>query len=253
MRQPVDPQFTPYYECFLRGDLQAIADYCDRNAPRLSDSFYELIGRLFFLQFYRGVKLLLSDVARRASTAGITKRATYEHWYKRLLPLCQGARKFIEEANTSRPDAKRGELWCEYVFQPLPTVHYGHLAGHEDEDRLQREANERDQARRRSAIAELLEWAEDYTEDSVRSKLSGLGCHGKELDALAQSKFHLEGVNRFSAYGFVPREIFFELALTRKEGVKRPFVYKPADVACRYASKIVRVSESWARHKSERK
>ena len=253
MRQPIDPQFKPYYERFLQGDLQAIAEYCDRNVRQLGDSFYELIGRLFFLQFYRGVKPAISDIARRVSTGWITKRATYEHWYERLLPLCQKARKFIKESYATCPDTRRERLWHDYVFQPLPIVRYGHLGGQKDEERLQREANERDQLRRRAAIEELLAWADGHTEASGRSRLSGLGCANKELHALAQGNFHLESVNRFSPYGFVPHEIFFELALTRKERAKRPFVYKPADAACRYACKIVRVSESWARHKNERK
>lgn len=192
MRQPVDVQFKPYYDRFLQGNLQAIVDYCDRNAPRLNDaSFYELMGRLFFLQFYQGVKQVLSDIARSAATGWIKKRETYEYWYKRLLPLCQKARQFIEEAHASCPDAKRDKLWRDYILRPLPPVYYKHLAGLADEDRaglsdheLQKEANDLDQERRRSAIEWFLAGAESLTEDSVRSYFRGLGCRGKQLEQM---------------------------------------------------------------------
>jgi hypothetical protein len=241
LRQPVDPQFKPYYELFLQGRLRAILDYCDRNAPRSNDaSFYELIGRLFIFQFYRGVRQVLSDIEHRAQTGWVKKRSVYEHWYTKLLPLCQEARKFIQQARSSCPDANRDKLWDDYVHQPLPTVRYGHLAGQEDEDRLQREANDRDQELRCLAIKELVTWAESHTKDSVRSRLSVLGCEGKELESLAEGNFHLENVNKFSPFGFVTREIFDDLALTRKEAGRRHFISTPAAVARRFACKIAR-------------
>lgn len=253
LRQPVDPQFKPYYELFLQGHLQAILDYCDRNAPRSNDaSFYELIGRLFIFQFYRGVKQVLSEIQDRARRGWIKKPSVYKHWYKKLLPVCQEARKFVQEARASRPEETRDKLWHDYVYEPLPSVRYGHLAGREDEDRLQREANERDQERRRLAVKELVTWAESHTKDSVHSRLSTLGCKGEELESLVEGNFHLEAVQKFSPFGFVSREIFDDLALTRKEAGKRRFIWKPAVVARRFACKIVRVSESWASRQNVR-
>lgn len=248
LRDPVDAQFRPYYNRIRDGDPASIAEYAHKMWPRLDPSFYELIGHLFFLSHYAGVKRLLREVS---GSSGIDNRKSYEYWYRKLLPLCQSARRFIEQAHASKPEANRNELWYDYISQPLPRLNYKHFAGLPDEERFQREANELDRERRRLAIEELQTTTERLNEDAVRSYFKGLGCRGKELEAMTQSKFHLQSVDIFSPFGMLPHQIFFDLALTRKEGSKRRFVWKPADVACRYACKIVRVSESWARHKGE--
>jgi hypothetical protein len=281
-RQPVDPQFKPYYERILGGDLRAIVDYCDRNAAQkdLDASFYELLGRLVTMRSYRAVKQVLLEIERRGTIGWPSNRDTYDYWYKEIKPACEEARKFIRTVRKSDPRANRIQLWREYVLQPLPTVRYLSLAGRADqqlllhslhgaideqfrpylerilsgdlsakadyEEALQKEQNKRDGELRRSAVEELLEWSNSHTESSVRLRLKAIGCHGRELDLLTKSSFHLDRVNKFRPFGLVTREIFFDLAQTNP-------LLTPAAVARRYACKIVRVSESWASHKDVRK
>jgi hypothetical protein len=252
LRTPVDASFRPYYERVLKGDLAAVAVYFDANGVRtgLDASFFELVGRLLPLRCYRGVRAILSIVEGLSNWP--SNRESYEYWYQRLLPLCRLARQFIEEAHASSPDANRDKLWHDYMYQPLPTARYVRLAGQEDEERLQREANERDQGRRRLAVEVLRTWAKSHTKDSVRSRLSAPGCQGKDLESLVERNFHLANVQKFSPFGFVTREIFDDLALTRVEAGKRHFTRTPATIARRFACKIVRVSESWASRKNVR-
>jgi hypothetical protein len=126
LREPIDAQFSPYYQRFLRGDLRALGDYCDTNLYVNDDcidcgigpfaSFYELIGRLFFFRRDTAVKQILADTKRAAWLNRYeAPRRTYEHWYERLLPLCRDARKSIRDLRASYPDANRAKLWRDYI------------------------------------------------------------------------------------------------------------------------------------------
>ncbi len=248
LRRPVDVQFQPYYERILNSDLSAIGDYVDRNAARrhLDPSFYELLGRLATIRFYAAADRVLADIEWRGNIGSVTNTQAYAYWYRVLLPLCQRARQFIREAHASSPNATRAQLWRDYVFQPFPSIRYALLAELTAKKMLQGQADGRDQRLRNEAVEDLLAWAEDHTVQSARSYLSGLGCHGKELEALTESKFHLENTNKFSPFHLVSHAVFSDLALTRTERERRHFLLTPATVARRYAAKIVRVSESWA-------
>lgn len=281
LRQPVDAQFAPYYERILKGELRAIDDYCERNAPRLDASFHELLGFLVTIRFYGVVNQVLSGVERRGSMMGWpSDRDTYDYWYKEIKPSCETARQFIRNARSSGRSTTRKQLWREYVLQPLPTVRYAFLAGRADqqlllhslqapideqfrpflervlngdlsaktdyEELLQKEQNKRDGEQRRLAAEGLLEWSESHTKDSVRSRLEAMGCDGRELDLLAEGSFQMERVNKFRPFGLVTREIFSDLAKTNP-------LLTPAAVARCYACKIVRMSESWASHKDVRR
>lgn len=216
LREPVDSSFKPYYERFLQGDLRAIVEYSDNKWPQLGASFYELIGRLLFLSHYDAVKKVLAEV----SHAGLPdKRETYKHWYKKLLPLCQAARKFISETLTSHPGARTQQLWCDY---------------------------------RSRHGQQVVQEAESHTRESVRSHLASLGCSGKDLQSLTEGNFTLEGVQELGTFGLVPQDIFFDLLHREGLGTQR-FSWTPAFLARRYACKIARVSESWASRKDVRK
>jgi len=223
LRQPVDPQFKPYYERVLGGDLGAIADYCDRNAAQkdLDGSFYELVGRLVGVRCYRAVNQVLLDIERRGATGWPNNRDTYEYWYKVIKPACEAARQFVRAVRKSGKSVNREGLWHEYVRQPLPAVRYAFLARkadqqlmHQDidysridekvepylerifsggvgaktnyEEMFQKERNERDGELRRSAVEELLEWSESHTRGSVRLRLEAIGCRGRELNLLTE-------------------------------------------------------------------
>lgn len=277
LRQPIDTQFAPYYERILNGELRAIYDYCDRNAPRFDPSFYELLGFLVTIRFYSVANQLLSDIERRGSMSRPSNRDVYAYWYNELKPLCEAARHFIRDARKSGRRASREQLWCEYVLQPLPIARYVFLTGKADqqlllhslqapiddqfrpflerilggdlraktdyEEMLQNEQNKHDAELRRSAGEELLKWSESHTRESVRARLEAMGCHGRELDLLTESSFHLDEVNKFRPFGLVTHDIFFHLAQTNP-------LLTPATVARHFACKIVRVSESWASHKN---
>ncbi len=277
LRQPIDPQFAPYHDRILKGEAKAIYDYCERNSPRLEASFYELLGFLVTIRFYRAANQILLGIERRGGKMGWpSERDTYDYWYKAIKPVCDTARQFIRRTRNSGWRANRELLWREYALEPLSAVRYGSLVGKADEqlllhslhapvdeefepylerirrgdlsaktdyeEMLQKEQNERYRELRRSAVEELLKWSESHTRDLGRSRLEGMGCRGRELELLNESSFHLDRINKFRSFGLVTREIFFDLAQTSP-------LLTPAAVARRYACKVVRHSESWASHK----
>lgn len=277
LSQPIGTQFAPYYDRILRGELRAVYDYCDRDAPRFDPSFYELLGFLVTIRFYRVANQILLGIERRGNMGRPRTRDTYTYWYEVIKPDCEAARKFIRTVRKSGRSPTRIQLWTEYVSQPLPIVRYLSLTGKADqqlrlhslqapideqfrpylkrilggdlsaktdyEEILQRDQNKRDGEQRRLTVEELLKYSESHTRDSVRSRLEAMGCDGRELELLTESSFQLERVNKFRPFGLVTREIFFDLAKTNP-------LLTPAAVARCYACKIVRISESWASHKN---
>jgi hypothetical protein len=232
LSSPIDANFEPAYQQFLKGDMLAILKYCDVNATQrlLANSFYELIGRLVTIRFYLAADIVLEEIERRGVMYWPSSRKTYDHWYEALKPLCRRARKFLKDSYRSDSTSTRDERWRDYVSQTAPGE-----SGNEN------------------WRTELVGWSETHYEETVRSRFQELGCSGRELELLTKSTFHLTRVNKFRPWGLVTREIFFDLASTRYASNKRPFVLTPATVARRYACHIVRVSESWASRRDVRK
>jgi hypothetical protein len=213
LRSPVDPHFEPYYRQALQGNARAILDYCDEHWERgeLSSSFFELLGRLFIISFYKVVATLLSNIARRRVSGSPSKRNVYEYWYRRILkPRCDRARDFVRDAYKSDAEKRREDLWSDYCFQPAWT--------------LETEKDSQHHEMRRRAIEELID------------------AHGS-----AQSSF-ITIVNEFGSFGLVPKEIFFDLALTQLASGRRAFRSTPSQVARKYACRIMNMSESTASH-----
>lgn len=214
LRQPIGPQFQPYYERFLRGHLTALVDYCLRAKNLRHDgSFYELIGRLFFFRHHRAVKRILLEIDR---ATGINDRETYTYWYELLLPLCQRARQFIRENHDSCPNAKlsRDTLARKYIAQK-PTLSEA-----------------------------IQEWPEPYKSQFEMPRQLRDRWQAESMP-LTESNLLLKSVKEFSRWGFVTREIFWSLASTQP-------TLTPATIARRYACKIADVSESWASRKTVR-
>src|SRR5882757_6163927 len=137
LRQPIGIQFAPYYDRILKGDLRAIYDYCDRNAPHLEPSFHELLGFLVTIRFYQVANQILIDFERRGGKMGWpSKRETLDYWNRQIKPVCEAARRFIRNARRSGGGANREKLWREYVFHPLPVVRYIHIVGKADQQLL---------------------------------------------------------------------------------------------------------------------
>jgi hypothetical protein len=221
LRAPVDPQFMPYYEQILNGNVAAIARYCDAITRKsdISSSFCELLGRLVTMRFYRVADMILRDVERRRVIYASDQR-DYLCWNEKLKPLCRRARGFIRSTRKSGRTLTRQDLWSDYLNEN---------AG-QQEGRCQEE-------KRRQAIDGLIQWSESARK--VR------------WSDIPQKRSLLEQVNEFAIYGLVPKEVFFDLALSKNSS--RGFSLTPAQVARRYASRIAGISESTASHKDVRK
>jgi hypothetical protein len=232
LRNPVDANFAPSYEQFVQGDMRAIDRYCDVSATRavLDSSFYELLGRLVTIRFYRSADIILSEIERRGVINWPSRRKTYEYWYGVLKPRCQRARQFIRAARESGSTATTGDLWREYVLRSFPI-----------------------ESRNDPVCSELLDWGKSHTEDSVRSRLRAYGSHGRELERLTKSSFQIDAVNKYGPWRLLPPEIFRALASSRAPLNRCHFRLTPAAAARRYACEIVRVSESWVSRRYVRK
>lgn len=241
LRAPVDPQFAPYYEQILKGNVGVIAEYCDAAvvAREHSSSFYELLGRLVTMRFYRVADMILSDVERRGVIGWPSNQDSYRYWYRKLKPLCDSARAFIRKAHQSETTLKREDLWREYVFRPLPTVRFVEFIGKADEEHLQGEMNARQQKEHHRGLEELLQWS-----GSLRKV---------QWSDVPQKPSDLNQVEKFGVYRLVPKNVFFDLALTRIDLARRTPYWTPAQVARRYASRIAGISESTASRVSVRK
>ncbi|MFZ1973085.1 MAG: hypothetical protein WAU89_09580 [Candidatus Acidiferrales bacterium] len=213
LRSPVDPHFEPYYQQVLQGNARAILRYCDEYWERgcLSDSFFELLGRLFVISFYDVAATILSNIARRRVAGLPRKQKVYEYWYRKVLkPKCDRARQFLRNAYRSDTHKRREELWPEYCLEPSWT--------------LETEADRQYHEMRRQAVKELT-----------------------EAHSSRESSF-ITMVNEFGGFGLVPKEIFFDLALTQVVSDHRVFRLTPAQVARKYACRITGISESTASH-----
>ena len=121
LREPVGPLFDPYYQRILKGDLAAVLDYCESNCGTffLDASFYELIGRLLFLQHhFAAAKQIVAEIARRlVHLTGPPDNVDeeYGHWYCWLRILSKLARQFIRERYKADESVKREQLWHEYI------------------------------------------------------------------------------------------------------------------------------------------
>ncbi len=250
----IHPRFRPYLDRARAGDLNALAEFLEADF-RESDhtgAFYECVGYLVMelgLRQRNAVRKLQSVVRRGRFRSPLAKKEIYSYWYEKLLGPCQEARAFIRKARASDGSKKRKAIWREYVMQPLPTVRFASLAGKKNEEQLQTKENLRHQSARRAAVEELLKWSDANTKETKKEYLAAMGASGGDLEKLAQGNSLLAHVNRFSAFGFVPRDVFFDLAQTQHSAGLRNYGFTPGFVARRYACKIVRVSESAVSHK----
>lgn len=209
---PVDLQFAPFYEELLKGNAEAILRYCDDNweLGNLGRSFYEFLGRLVVVRAYRIAEAILANVERRPVSEMPSERRTYEFWYKRIKPWCDRARKFIRGTHKSNAQRNRENIWTDYCFQPAWEIKT-------QQDKEHHEIRTR-------AIRDLIK------------------AHGS-----AQSTF-ITTVNEFGSFGLVPKQIFFDLALTTISSGSRAVRFTPAHVARKYACRITGISESTASH-----
>jgi hypothetical protein len=213
LRNPVDPAFDPYYQQVLHGNAGAVLKYCDQHWEQgdLSGSFFEFVGRLFTISFYRVAHTILSNIKRRRVSGVPSKQRVYEYWYRRILkPRCESARSFIRDAYKLDSESCREKVWEGYCFQPAWRLQT-------DEDRQHHE-------KRKRAIQELVD-ASDPPSSSL-----------------------INTVNGFGSFNLVPKSIFFDLAVTQRRSGRRSFRDRPAQVTRRYACRITGISESTASH-----
>jgi len=244
LRQPVDHQFEPYYQRFLKGDLIAALEYCDDHGT-LDDSFYELIGRLVALQSWGAARQIVSEIQRRGfylndarhgGASRLPDEVIYRDIYPQLRQLCEVAREFIRERYKKDPVAKREQLWNEYVdgfyspyFFSFPTL--------------------RSEQSSFKTSGDLKAWGETMSSHVVPRP-------GRREETL------WDLVHQFSLHHLVPKPMFFELAETTKRADalaerdrryhSRRFRSTPSMVARKYSAAMVGFSTSHISHKNRR-
>lgn len=225
LRHPVDPQFAPYYDEVRHGDAGAIIRYCDKywEQGNLASSFFEMVGRLFSLKFYSVADLILRDLERRPVAGWPSKRQAFGYWYRKLKPLCDRGRDFIRAALRLGPDSTRERLWVAYIAQPAWEI--------------RSEQDSEHHIKRQQAIrSELLEGPESVANRATKQS--------------SESGRTITLVNGFGSFNLLPKEVFFDLALTKFDG-GRKFCLTPSAVARKYACQIAGLSESTVGHRKE--
>jgi len=281
LRDPVDPQFNPYYKLILReGDLAAVLDHFDSHRGMdLGSSFYELIGRLVpLLRSIPAAKQLLSEIARRGAHF-----SHYDSWYNRLKPLCREARQFINQEYKAAIETKRAHLHDYFEHRIRDSIENA-MAGSPDARELyaMAEANALvnreqlwqeyvrafycreffqsiEQARPQFKEESLLEFAEERSH-GIKELLGYM----ENPNTFPSDQFSLlEMTCWFLNRGLLPKPIFFELATSSKTAVPRAehdrryrnrrLLRTPSSVARKYACAIVGISPSTVSHKNMRK
>ncbi len=272
LRQPVDPQFDPYYQRILKGDLASIFDYCDSNRNRidLDGSFYEFLGRLVpSLESLSAAKQVISEIARRGDyLIGPTDKFLYRYWYSHLKPLCEDARQFIREkykavaavkrqqteeyirkhrsahskaqnATTPSPDTTELKAWAEWAALVKPEQLWNEYV---DKFFL---SNKQDEKARSQDIEEFKAWAEH--------------AHFQRRDP--DSSYDL--MEKCSRHHLIPKRFFFDLSKRsrhfdgRGERDQRyqnlKWLWTPSAIARQYACAVVGISSGTVSHRNVRK
>lgn len=215
LRMPVDPQFAPYYEQVLLGHAEAILRYCDQHWEQgnLGSSFFEMVGRLYLLKFYRAADVILGNIAGRRNPGWPSAQSTYGHWYQKLKALCVPTRKWIKIESTLivNPHKKREILWGMYIARPGWN--------------LTSKRDCADHKTRQESIKDCLDEIQEAQHNSESGQL-------------------ISEVNKLAPFHLVPRKVFDDLALTNAQR----FIHTPSWVARKYACLIVGVSESRPSH-----
>jgi hypothetical protein len=222
LRQPINPQFAPYYEQVLQGNAKAIIQYCDEHwEQELANSFHEIVGRLFLLKRDPVAETILTNIAGRPTPGWPSNRRAYGYWYQKLKALCKRARAWLGASLKNSPSDTRDQRWQSYVEQHQQAVQ----------------------------TTLLQEQGHGIVMISVcnlgREAATPINCTVEEV---SESSRLMSLVNAFGSFNLVPREIFDELALTKSVAGKRTFRFSPSEVARKYACKIVGISESTASH-----
>jgi hypothetical protein len=223
LRQPIDPEFAPSYEQVLQGKAQAILRYCDEHWEQgnLCGSFYEMLGRLFTLKLYKIADTILRNIERRRVSGWPGERKTYGYWYAKLEVLCRRTRESIRAALKASPNSTREQLWCAYVSQPAWKIR-------------SKQDRKHHKLRQQAIRKELLQGRKSATKRATKQP--------------SESGRLITLVNAFGSFNLVPKEVFFDLALTKRDAGRRKFRLTPSDVARRYACQVTSLSESTVSH-----
>ncbi len=253
MREPIDAQFAPYYERFLRCDFRAIIRYRAERCREedVATSFYEFLGRLVTLRFYEVADVILSNIEQRGAISWPSTSEAFNYWYNALRPLCEQARLFIRASHRLAGRKVREKLWRGYLLQPLQDARFSSLKGHPNEASLQVQENVRQQSVRRRAVQSLLEVSETENVEFVRSGLRGLGMDGSKLEKQVTRSYHLAQIKSFARLNLVTREVFFRLAKTKGNLGRGGFAFAPSQVARFFACRILGISESTSSHQAK--
>jgi len=244
LRQPVDPQFAPYYQRILNLDLAAVLEYCDRHGA-LDDSFYELIGRLVPLQSWDAAKQIVSEIkrrgfylndSRRGSSERLPTEVIYRCEYDELRSLCEVARKFIRKRYREDLYVRREKLWDEYVDEFYSLYYFPFATLRSEQSPFK-------------SSADLKAWGE-----TMYSRISRA--------PRRVNKVLWELIEQFSLHHLIPKPMFFELAESNrrpnaiadrdKRYRNRTFLFTPSRIARNWACAMVGISVSSVSHQNKR-
>lgn len=221
LRDPVDPTFTPYYQRVLQGDVRAISEYCDAHWEKgdCDSSFFEFLGRLFAVKFYKISAGILRNIERRGVLGFVNQRTVFDSWYQRLKPRCDEARQFARAYQKSTGNWKRGQLWDSYISKPGgPKFPSEQCKGRH---RFRAKAIQRLRRIHISKVSRKFE---------------------------AQNGSLLDRVNEFGSFHLLPKDIFFDLAITKIDAGRPAFRFTPSAVARKWACQLAGISESTVSH-----
>jgi len=226
LREPIDQEFQPFLERISNGDIKTLLDYQLYGAkPEFHGSFFELVGRLTFMQSIPGVSRIVSQLSRRGDESVNflpPDYVVYQYWYKKLKPLCDHARKFIRQTYQNEDDRElsrthcrtREKLWTEYICK-------------------------------------------FFTENAAR-RISGLNSSLAATRSPVDRWTLYDLVDRCSLLGAVPKTVFFALAESERRagspsGRDRRYRYRrfrrtPSGIAREFACKVAGMSVSAISH-----
>jgi hypothetical protein len=123
LRQPVEQTFKPYLERISAGEIRAIFEYnLYGGSPQRHGSFFELVGRLLFMQSVPGVDKILSQLVRKRDQLLDLVPPDYlvfRSFYPGVKSQCDHARKFLREKYKEYCSSSPEELWHEYWHKSL--------------------------------------------------------------------------------------------------------------------------------------
>jgi hypothetical protein len=223
-----DPNFAPFYQRVMSGDLRALVDFYRVRGSNPGAAFYQCIGYLAACGSAEEAKTVqkITNINLRGGPqrSASAKGESVREWERRLLQPAQSAAEWISQQRKrdraeKHPPLTRERLWQEHVDQNLRAATPGirrHLESGVDSQRGTQPIYRISDSTRSSRM-ELR--ALVLAQGEVKAKERGIRHHITEVGL---------------AHGIIPKELFLELARTT------PTPLSPSVAVRRFARKLVR-------------